>query len=104
MPRTLAHFFGTLPSQLEHYKCSDRPCASRYSSHWHRFVPCPLVRIRMILDRYGGHKAESSSPCNILIDPVLHATQVTGIFFSKHTNGIVATHKMRAKKTTPKGG
>ena len=104
VPRTLAHFFGTLPSELEHYKCSDQPCASRYLSHWHRFVPCPLVCVRMILDRYGGDKAELSSLCNILIDPVLHATKVTGIFFSKHTNDIVAAHKMGAKKTTPKGG
>ena len=57
----------------------------------------------MILDRYGGQKAESSSLCNILIDPVLHATKVTGIILSKRTNGIVAAHKMRAKKNHPEG-
>jgi hypothetical protein len=57
----------------------------------------------MILDRYGGDKAELSSLCNILIDPVLHATKVTGIFFSKHTNDIVAAHKMGAKKNHPEG-
>lgn len=37
----------------------------------------------------------------ITFDPVLHATQVTGINLSKLTND-VATHKIRAKKNPPK--
>ena len=35
------------------------------------------------------------------VDPVLHATKVTGIIPSKVTND-VALHKMRAKKNPPK--
>ena len=39
----------------------------------------------------------------ITFDPVLHATQVTGINLSKLTND-VATHKIKAKKKPAEAG